>query len=57
MFTCLLDEGAVFRGAGLQTGPHHVDSVDTEQVLVAHDEVGHHAVGASVAFINCVPFL
>lgn len=55
--TCFLDVGAVLGEAGFWTQTHHVGSIDAENILVAHDEVGHHAVGASVLVVYSVPLL
>lgn len=55
--TCFLDVGAVFCVAGVVARADQVDGVGSEDVLVAHDEVGHDAVGPSVMVEDGVPLL
>lgn len=55
--TCFLDVSAVFSAAGLLTRTHQVVGEHSEDVLVAHDEVGHHAVGAPVLVVDGEPLL
>lgn len=55
--TCLLDVSAVFCVAGVVAGAHQVNGEGSEDVLVAHDEVRHDAVGSPVLLKDCVPLL
>lgn len=55
--TCFLNVSAVFSAAGLLTRTHQVVGEHSEDILVAHDEVGHDAVGAPVLVVDCEPLL
>lgn len=55
--TCFLNVGAVFGAAGLLTRTHQVVGEHSEHILVAHDEVGHDAVGAPVLVVDREPLL
>ena len=57
LVTCFLNEGTLYGGAGLNTAAHHVHGEGAEHILVPHDEVRHHTVGASVLVVNRVPVL
>lgn len=55
--TCFLDEHAVLCGAGFWTEPHQVDGINSEDVLVAHDEVRHNTVSSPAVIVDRVPLL
>lgn len=55
--TFFLNESTVLGVAGFQAEAHQVCGEDSEDVFVAHDEVGGNAVGSSVLFVHCEPLL
>ena len=55
--TCLDDPGCVLGDARQVAEPTDVFGVNSEIVLVAHDEIGHGAGGVPVALINREPLL
>lgn len=57
LLTCFLDVNTVFRATGVWTEAHKVYGIDSEHVLIPHDEVGHSAVGSPVLIMDCIPFL
>lgn len=57
MLTCFLNVSTVFRVAGLLAWAHQVVCKYSEDILVAHDEVRHNAVGSPVLVADCKPLL
>lgn len=55
--TCFLNVSAVFCVAGLLALAHKVVRKHSEDILIAHDEVRHDAVGSPVLIVDCKPLL